>query len=204
MENLDTSASLLIRHAERLEIPSREVDHLSKITPEGRKSAELLGNTIGQKLKGVTSSSVPRCLDTSEAIINGSGVVGMPIEVNWRLGNPGVWVIDGESAWSEFIKYGLEEVIRKQVNGEKLNGFRELNHGVQLLLDCIFNHKTSRNGVNVLVSHDAIIAPLVGYLLGKSLPRIILPGFLEGVLLQQDSDGVRFFWNGRWKTFTKS
>ncbi len=82
IRNLKTPASLLIRHAERPHTPFRIVDYLTKITVRGRISAEEFGETIGEKLNGVSSSPVPRCLDTSETIIKGSGNITLPINVN--------------------------------------------------------------------------------------------------------------------------
>lgn len=198
LRDTKTRASLFIRHAERLDIPFREVDHLTRLTEKGRHSAEDLGKIIGGNLAGVYSSSVPRCLDTSDAIIKGSGKFSMPINVNWRLGNPGVWVVDGKSSWDEFINNGLDDLIKKQVNGEALAGFRPLHEGIELLMGCLLDHSRNNSGIDVFVSHDAIIAPLIGYLLGDSNPRDIIPGYLEGTLLHQEGENIKFFWRNQW------
>lgn len=203
LENLQSPASLLIRHAERPDIPSREVDHMIKITDQGRISAEELGREIGNKLTSVTTSPLPRCLDTSEAIIKGSGKISMPISLNWRLGNPGVWVTDDEAARSEFLKYGYDGMIRNLAEGRNLSGFRPLKHGVDLLLGCVLNQTSEGTGISVFISHDAVIAPLIGYMLGKSNPGEITPGYLEGALLCRTESGIRFFWRERWHHFSR-
>ncbi len=102
--------------------------------------------------------------------------------------------MDGESAWHEFLKYDLEELIRRQVRGVKLNGIRLLDQGIQLLLGYVLDNASRDKGINVFISHDAIIAPLIGYMLGKSDPDDIIPGYLEGILLYQEREKIRFFW----------
>ena len=198
IKDIKGPASLLVRHAERPNIPFRDVDHLVKITDQGRKSTEELGRLIGDKLGSVATSSVPRCLDTSEAIIKGSGNLEIPINISWRLGNPGIWITDGEAAWSEFLKHGLNQIIKYQVEGKILNGFRSLKEGIDIMLDYIFGIANENEGINILVSHDAVIAPFLGYLLGTSDTAEILPSFLEGVLLSRTESGLKVYWRDKW------
>lgn len=203
INSLNGPASLLIRHAERPIIPFGEVDHLIKITDNGRKSAEDLGKLIGNRLDNIATSSVPRCLDTSEAIVYGSGKREMEININWRLGNPGIWITDGEAAWVEFIKKGLNKIIKYQVEGKTLNGFRSMEEGMEIMMDYIFRDSSDHDGINLFVSHDAVIAPFIGYILGITDPVDILPGFLDGILLILTENGMKVFWKDRWYETSK-
>ena len=203
LKNLNGPVFLLIRHAERHVIPSGETDHLIKITVQGRKSAEELGRMIGNRLSSVTTSSVPRCLDTSDAIIKGSGNSTMPIDLNWRLGNPGIWITDGEAASYEFHNHKINQIIRRQVVGENLKGFRPLEEGIDIMLDFILGINLENDGINVLVSHDAVIAPFIGYLLEISEPEDIIPDFLEGIILSRTESGIKAFWRDRWFNISK-
>ncbi len=192
----DRPGGYLVRHAERVEPSSESVDYHIPLTAQGQRRAEDVGATIGHRLRALVTSAVPRCLETAEAIRNGSGLP-VPIETDWRLGDPGVWVIDTGKAGDAFGALGPREVVRRQLAREELAGLRDLESGVRLLLDCILSRSPGDAGVAVFVSHDAVIAPLLGHLLMGADVDSIWPDFLEGVLLTRTENGIDLLWRGQ-------
>ncbi len=186
---------MLIRHAERYPVDSREVDHYVKLTERGVKDALELGKRLMGNITQIVSSSVPRCLDTADAIKRGSGQVSVPLTTDWRLGNPGIWTIDHDASWSSFLKLGLPELLRRQVMGERISGYRELEQGTRILIDFMIQHSMDR-GLSIYVSHDAIIAPIIGRLLNLHEVEDFFPTFLEGLVIVPGEANLEVYWRG--------
>ena len=191
----------LIRHAEKDTQGSVREDLDMRLSEGGRRGAERLGATMGSQLKTLVSSSVPRCLETAEAIRTGAGRP-IPLLSDWRLGNPGVWVIDTEAAGEAFRTLGPREVVRRQLAGETVPGLRDMKGGARLLLECILSHLPEGGGYVVFVSHDAVIAPLIGHLINCVDIEAIWPDFLEQVVFTRGDDELTMEWRIRIRTFS--
>ena len=195
--------SLLMRHAERFEISPMEGGHDTKLTDQGRQQAEHLGTLIGPRIGRLITSSVPRCIETAEAMRKGSGLA-IPICTDWRPGNPGVWITDTKSAGEAFRSFGPREVVRHQVSGKNLKGLRDLDGGTRLMLDCLLDGIPNNDrSIDVFISHDAVIAPLLGRLIAGADIDYIWPNFLEGALITQSGNQIELLWRGRLHRFSK-
>ena len=191
-------ASLVLRHAEREDIPAGTFGVDVPLTARGVESAESLGATQASVRSeiGVATSPVPRCVSTAEAILRGGG---RPEELvlDWRLGDPGPFVIDVEAAGALFLEIGILEIVKRQLShAEPPAGMRPTAEGVDLLLELTSSHLRHGGRLNVYVTHDSILAVLVAHLYGLQVGDISWPGYLDGLLLWRCGERLHFAWRG--------
>ncbi len=191
-------AALVLRHAERGPIPAGTFGADVALTPGGVTSAERLGAVLaGMRARvSATTSPVPRCVATARAILRGGG---RPEEVtpDWRLGDPGPFVVDTQQSGPLFLKLGPLEIARRQLeDAEPPNGMRTAPEGVELLLELVMDDLGTSGRLNIYVTHDSILAVFVACLYGLSVDEIGWPGYLDGLLLWRDDERLRFVWRG--------
>ena len=191
-------AAVILRHAEREDIPPGTFGSDVPLTSRGVETAERLGAMLSglRPQVGVTASSVPRCVSTGKAVLRGGG---WPEEValDWRLGAPGPFVFDEEISGALFLQIGILEIVRRQLTrAEPPAGMRSTAEGVDLLLGLASDDLRARGRLNVYVTHDAILAVLVARLYRLSVEDIGWPGYLAGLLLWRCRDRLHFIWRG--------
>ena len=195
---VQADAALILRHAERRDIPQGTFGMDVELTDSGVASAERLGATLSgiRPLVGVSAGPVPRCVSTAKAILRGCG---RPEEVvpDWRLGGPGPFVLDEEVSGALFLKIGILEIVKHQLTRtEPPTGMRPTSEGINLLLGLTTNDLCSRGHLNLYVTHDSILAVLVACLYRIRIDEIKWPGYLDGLLLWQSGDRLNFIWRG--------
>ncbi len=90
------------------------------------------------------------------------------------------------------------EVVRRQLRGlETVPGMRPTSEGVSLLLEILLESSSSLNTLDVLVTHDSVIAAFVGHLLQIAPSDAMWPAFIDGPLVWRSSGGVGLAWMGR-------
>jgi len=146
----------LIRHAEKLDNSVH-----AKLTDKGLRDSFLYGKNLklnNIKIDLIISSPIERCIQTAKKISEGYGDI--EIKESTLLGNPGIFVNDGDSAMKIFNKYELIDIINMQLSGQELEGFNNIDIATQKLLLFMEN-----NGDNILyISHDAIITPFINFI----------------------------------------
>lgn len=191
----DRKWSLLVRHATRPEIPTATYGNDLSITTEGRQKATELGQLLKRRLGRVVTSPVIRCVQTAESILFGSRAIGAPIPER-ALGDPGVWITDREVVGDIFLKLGPEGVVKRQVAEYPLPGITPLNIGVSRLLDLMLAAPSGTGLIDVFVSHDAVIAPLLYVALDAKKLSSVWPQYLEGALFSCEDDNLEIIWRG--------
>ena len=190
--------SLILRHAEREDIPPGTFGVNVPLTTSGVASAERLGATLSgirPQAKAI-ASPVPRCESTARAILRGGD---WPEEVvqDWRLGEPGPFVVDEEISGALFLQIGIFEIVRRQLSHvEPPTGMRATSEGVDLLLGLTATDLRSCGRLSIYVTHDAILAALVAHLYRLPVDDIGWPGYLDGLLLWRCRDRLHFIWRG--------
>ncbi len=143
----------LIRHAEKL---NNSVH--AKLTSNGLNDSYLYGKKLKSdniKIDLIISSPIERCIQTAQKISEGYGYI--KIEESTLLGNPGVFVNDGNLAMKIFNKYKLVDIINMQLARVDLEGFNNIEVATKKLLSFMESKKD-----NILyISHDAIITPFI-------------------------------------------
>jgi len=146
----------LIRHAEKLDNSVH-----SKLTKQGLSDSFLYGQNLklnNIQIDLIISSPIERCIQTAKKISEGYGHIR--IEESTLLGNPGIFVNDGDSAMKMFNSYKLKDIINMQLSKKDLDGFNKIDIATQKLLLFMKNQKD-----NILyISHDAIITPFINFI----------------------------------------
>ena len=188
-------ASLVIRHAEREEIPAGTFGYDVSLTAKGTRTAEELGTALSEKRAlSVTSSPVPRCFQTAQVILRGAGASSEVI-TDQRLGGPGAFVVDAEVAGPHFLELPIPESARRQLLDETLlPGMRPTSEGVEILLELATSPLGNNGRVHVFVTHDIILAVLLASIFRLSLEETGWPGYLDGLLMWRSGELLQLSW----------
>ena len=143
----------LIRHAEKIDSTM-----YSKLTDKGKSDSFLYGKNLKYnniKINLIISSPIERCIQTAQKISEGHGYI--EIEESTLLGNPGIFINNGDRAMEIFNNYKLIDIINMQLSRQDLDGFNKIEAATKKLLSFMENQKD-----NILyISHDAIITPFI-------------------------------------------
>ncbi|MDM8546186.1 histidine phosphatase family protein [Candidatus Venteria ishoeyi] len=181
----DRPVALLLRHSVREPLPLNESCYHVPIIPEGRKLAIELGKQLSSRLKTLHSSPLLRCIQTSEALREGSGVE-INIFPDRLLGDPGVYVLDDQQAGQHWQEQGHESMMLFLVNSEQvLSGMENPAFAAHLLVQHMLNITGTEAGIHVFVTHDSLVAATALRLLKQKITQYQCPEYLEGV----------FFWH---------
>ena len=193
----NTAAAIFLRHAERGEIPPGDFGENVPLTACGVAASERLGSLLtALGSVRVASSPVPRCVETSRAILRGAGCED-GVTLDRRLGDHGPFVVDPEVAGRLFLQTSVLELTRRQLSGgAPPAGMRATSEGVVLLLDAATDAMRSGSDLNLLVTHDSILAVLVAHLYSVQVDEITWPGYLDGLVLWRDGELLRLSWGG--------
>lgn len=181
---------LIIRHAERLPIPSNDPYADVNLTERGQLDASSLASALPSRPHWAAVSPFLRCTRTAELL----GVTQH--EVDQRLGNPGPWVIDGEEGARLFSRQGTEGVVRAQIAGERWDFIREAQAGMRLLLSAALERLDAGRGHGVCVSHDSVLMPALAVLAGERFEGTWLAP-LEGFAVRRTRRGLLCTWRGK-------
>lgn len=190
---------LIIRHAETESRSNRETPTDAEISEAGRAASKEFGRMFSRQFgrpRLVKSSPVKRCVDTAQEFISCFDKSCDP-ELSSILGSPGCFVADEELAAENFRRYGVERVALRLARGDKLPGMRHIYDGVRMLLSEAIADLETIKGAGVYVTHDAILVPFILHCTRQAVVKANWPGFLEGVGLWRDSDGLFLAWRGR-------
>lgn len=192
----DRPVMLLLRHSARGSLPVGEAGNDVPITEAGKRNAEEFGRRLGAQIRSLHSSPVPRCIQTANALREGANTK-LDITVSRLLGDPGVYVLDGDLAWSNWEKLGHEEVMRHLVSeDDPLPGMAQPDEAARLLLCHMLTSAGDSCGFHLFVTHDSIITATVSRLQGLPHDPSDWPCFLEGVLFWQIKEGVHIVYRG--------
>ena len=183
---------LLIRHGEKVQPPKEnpfvDVPLTQKGIEEATRFGSLLKNKFPNEIKGVHSSPKRRCVETSEAILKGIGDLE-GFETSTLLGNPGPYVIDSKVAGQSYLKIRDKNIVKIQVEGTQIDGFRDVMGGSKLLLDYVLSRKPNP-GIHIFVTHDVVIAALVGSIIGYVVDIPEWVKYLQGACIYRKEDGL--------------
>ena len=131
----DADVSLVIRHAEREDIPAGTFGHDVNLTADGVAAAERLGAALpAERAVTAVSSPVPRCVQTADAILRGAGSPAA-VATDRRLGDPGPFIVKTEVAGPLFLELPIPEIARRQLqDADPPPGMRPTAEGIEILL----------------------------------------------------------------------
>lgn len=171
---------ILLRHAERPEIPEGEVGNELSITDQGRTDTVLLSRKF-ENVIGISSSPILRCLQTAEIIAETSGLDKTHINKSIDLGDPGFFIADASAAWDSWQKYGSIGVNKRLLSGKTdgWKGFKPLEQASRSFSHLILNKLQSCDeGTHLWVTHDTILAAFASWALPNNLTLDSWPNYL--------------------------
>lgn len=186
----DRAVVVLLRHSVRGHLPPGDTGYCLPITDAGRRLALELGGLLRGRLRTLQTSPLLRCVQTAQALAEGAGA-NIAITPNRLLGDPGVFVLDGRSAWTNWEQLGHEGVMRHLVHQtEALSGMARPDEAARFLVQSMLAKAASRPGVHVFVTHDSLVTATAARLLGRTLGLDDWPWYLEGAFFWAAEDGV--------------
>ena len=187
--------ALVIRHAEREDIPAGTFGHEVNLTADGNRAAEQLGAALSEKgTLSVLSSPVPRCVQTAQAILRGARS-SAEVATDRSLGDPGAFVVDAEAAGPLFLGLPIPEIAHRQLEDEMpLPGMRPTSEGVEILLNLAASPLGENGRLHVLVTHDIILSVFVASIFQSSVEEAGWPGYLEGSFLWHSDEQLHVSW----------
>lgn len=181
---------LLVRHAERPEIPEHSIGNDVLLTEKGKADTRLFSQRISGPVISIQSSPIKRCLQTAEIIANVVGLRSEDIIPNRDLGDPGFMINDGSEAWIHWQEKGHHRVKEYLLSGsEQWVGFADLDHAVAGF-DSRIRKQLSLygEGVHIWVTHDTILATYASRIMPKRLEIAEWPQYL-GFISVDFNDG---------------
>ncbi|MDI1481309.1 histidine phosphatase family protein [Polyangium sp. y55x31] len=186
----DRAVVLLLRHAERPAIPPGETGQSLSLTERGARAAEALGEALGERIRRVNTSPVPRCVETAAAIRRGASILVDIVPDRW-LGDPGPYVHDPSLAFQNWLELGPEGVIEALVHGRKgLAGMHDPDAAARRLLGHLERFLDEAAGLHIAVTHDIVLVATIARLWAEPLERPWWPGFLDAAALFREGDSL--------------
>lgn len=176
--------AVLLRHSVRGHLPPGEAGNSVPITDSGAALGRQLGTMLGERLRTLHASPLTRCVQTAEALRAGATLT-IPIIEDRLLGDPGIFVVDGKRAYSQWKARGHAGVMEHLVSQDHaLPGMADPDPAARFLVQHMLAAANGSPGLHVFVTHDSLVTTTAARLLGKPLGKEAWPWYLEGA----------FFW----------
>ena len=173
----DRPVTLLLRHAARFPIPDQARSLEITLTEEGVRDAEELGAILGKRMPGgrLLAPDVNRCLTTANAIARGAG---------WQK----------QAQPDDRLSHAFIVPVWEMVAAGEVN--KKMPLQVRIILDLMLESQRGKPRLDVMVTHDSVVAVMAYTLLHAPVLAENWPGFLEGVFAWQDDGHVDILWRG--------
>lgn len=182
-----------------------------QLTEEGIALAQYWGGHLitstGRQVLSCTTSPIQRCIDTASHMLFGAYGDTTKIEIiqNNLLVEPGSFVEDHALASPFFRDLGALGFINQLIRN-KLPGMKNSAQGVLDILNMVYAlEQKQAEGLNLVVTHDTIIAVILSYTLGiAEVTSADWPKMMEGLFIWFDGDNfeestMQMVWRGEQK-----
>ncbi|BCO29852.1 hypothetical protein MIZ03_4776 [Rhodoferax lithotrophicus] len=182
--------AMLVRHSIRDGIPDGTTGIDVPLNELGIYWCHELRKAMHGRIKSVHSSPVRRCMQTAE-ILTQSATNECLVSVDRHLGAPGVYVLDEQMSWGNWLKLGNDGVIQHLISGEgALPGMADPSEAAHRLIKHMLASIASQPGMHVFVSHDSIVAPTVARVIGQKMTQNQWPEFLDAALIWRNENFI--------------
>ncbi len=183
----ERACALLLRHAERPDLPPELLGSEAALTLQGRADACRLGEVLVGRLASLATSPTLRCRQTADEIARGSRRT-LTIADDFQLGGPGVFVIDEERAAALWHDWGHEQVFEHLLHGRgTAPGLADPALACERLVAHLDATLDRVGGVHVFVTHDSVLGPVLARRLDPAWGR---PDYLDALAVWRDDDGL--------------
>jgi broad specificity phosphatase PhoE len=155
--NVNEKISLLLRHADRDDIPKGSFGAEILLNEKGKQNAQIFGEKMSErKINRIYTSPVGRCVQTAEYITKGYGSSIEIIETT-SLGAPGLHISDERIAGDFFLQYGFDKMYKRFMQGKEIPGIPNINE-LNYRITNFINENSTENGTTIFITHDMLIA----------------------------------------------
>ena len=155
--NSNNTMALLIRHADRDDIPEGSFGNEVLLNQTGQVNALKYGEKLkNQQITKIYTSPVPRCVQTAEFISKGYGK-SIEIIETVALGAPGLHINNEKIAGEFYLKHGFDVMYESFKTGNVIPGMatlETLNQNMNNFID----ENTNNNETTIFITHDMLIA----------------------------------------------
>jgi len=149
--------SLLLRHADRDDIPQGSFGNEILLNEKGKQNAQSFGKKFAErKINKIFTSPIGRCVQTAEFITKGYGS-SIEIIETIALGAPGLHITDEKAAGEFFMQHGFDEMYKRFIQGEIIPGIPNINE-LNNRITSYINENTTEKGTTIFITHDMLIA----------------------------------------------
>jgi broad specificity phosphatase PhoE len=181
----DVPVIVLLRHSVRENLEPDDVGYMLPITSIGSQLSHELGIIFGKRLRSLHSSPLLRCIQTADSIQEGAAS-NLPIINEHLLGDPGVFVIDGRLAFTNWEELGHEGVMTHLVSSNTpLRGMANADSAARFLVQHMLASASNSPGFHVFVTHDSLVTATAARMLGFQYGIEDWPLFLEAAFFGQ-------------------
>ena len=151
--------ALVIRHADREQIPSGEYGNEILLNDKGIENSVTFGRLLKvKKVAKIFCSPIQRCVQTGQFIANGYEKDFEIIETR-ALGAPGFHITDEVIAGQYYLENGFFKILDEFRNGITTPGMRESGEFYAMMSDFI-KENSAEEGITIFITHDAVISLL--------------------------------------------
>ena len=129
-------------------------------------------------------------MSTAKAILRGGGQPEGLVALDWRLGDPGPFVIDEEAAGALFLndRHIGDSQAPAIATPKPPAGMRPTAEGVELFLELTSSHLRHGDCLNIYVTHDCYIGgPGCTHMYKLQVGDVSWPGYLDGLLMWRNA-----------------
>ena len=178
---------LMVRHSIRESLRALSIDPV--LTPEGKELARRCGKLLSG-LGDVSFGASPRrrTRDTARCLIEGGGFRANDIRDCPEIGD--MTIFQHEVDFEAMLRtHNTENVMREYFSTGHAEGLKDMRpFGAQILT--FLTSEVFRTPRSVFVSHDVLAMAALGALGVRTFSNDDWCGFLHGILLSRDADGV--------------
>ena len=155
MEN--EKISLLLRHADRDDIPQGSFGNEILLNEKGKQNAQRFGENLKEKkINRIFTSPIGRCVQTAEFLTKGYGRSIEIIETT-ALGAPGLHITDEKIAGEFYLQYGFDEMYQRFIKSEEIPGMTNIDE-LNYRITSFIKENSTENGTTIFITHDMLIA----------------------------------------------
>ena len=193
--------SLVIRHAEREDIPAGTFGHIRArcfldwgMVSQPRKGWARLCRKEGRSVSYPARYHVASRPRRRSCAAQGRRLRPQPI-ADWVMKGP--FVVEPNVSGPLFLELPISEIARRQLqDADPQPGMRPTAEGVEILLNLTTGNLGEGGRLDIFVTHDVILAVLVASIIGPPLEKVGWPGYLEGLFLWRSRTRLRASWRG--------
>lgn len=178
-------AGILLRHAEREPIAPGTFGNDVNLTTYGKESCLKISSLLKNNHVALESSPVKRCVETAALLSNKTEL--STIKTNKLLGDPGIFVLNQSLVQDYFIQYSPLQIVENLLSSfSNPPGFcLSTSEAIRNLMDYMLVNNTK---LKIFVTHDIILAIVLGYFFPQIPLKELWPDYLEGLIFWKNKN----------------